>query len=428
MNKFLSHFRCKKYKEKLSNHPFPVACLGGKDCNIVIYTNDSNLTNFTIMQYKNDVLSAQRCSPTKFIKFMMQMDNNLQYSNSQLFNDDISMRIESVLKSIPRVPSSERFYEVTAVFNKKTQETVLYYMDITKHMVSKQELLYLVEKQWDFIRSMYPKHIVDIAMRNDIHDPATLKLIARKHTNISILFADIVGFTTFCSNVNPEITMNFLNKLFTAFDANLLEHDVYKIETIGDCYVAATGLVGVENHSGGCSCIECLHESCNQKPSQNIDNGSIAATNIIQFARVIMGIAATTLFPYTTTTVKIRIGVHTGDVTSGIIDSNVPRFQLFGDTMNTASRMESTAKPMHIQISETTYKLINCPSNFKQVSVDVKGKGNMNTYTLMYDYGSKIQRSECTAQNRILDLFDIAGSSMKNLRQATNTRDSHNLE
>ncbi|EFJ42199.1 guanylyl and adenylyl cyclase family member, partial [Volvox carteri f. nagariensis] len=139
------------------------------------------------------------------------------------------------------------------------------------------------------------------------------------------------GFTPMCKVLPPPVVMTFLHTLFTAFDDMLDRHRVYKVETIGDCYMVAGGLI-------------------------REDEDGMAA---VQGGGTAMLVAASSVrLPTTGAPVKIRVGIHSGPVVSGVVGTRMPRFCLFGDTVNTASRMESTGVPGSIHISEECFHLL----------------------------------------------------------------------
>ncbi|GAX85402.1 hypothetical protein CEUSTIGMA_g12818.t1 [Chlamydomonas eustigma] len=175
------------------------------------------------------------------------------------------------------------------------------------------------------------------------------------HPAVTILFADIVGFTTLSKEVEPEQVMYMLHDLFTRFDAMCIARGIYKVETIGDCYMASSGLiVETDDH----------------------------ALQMVEFAKGMLEAAKAVKNP-TGGTVQIRIGIHSGRVMSGIVGSLRAHYGLFGDTVNTASRMESTSLPMQIQLSEATYSLLPAETQEScslRGQIEVKGKGIMSTY------------------------------------------------
>ncbi|EFJ45873.1 guanylyl and adenylyl cyclase family member, partial [Volvox carteri f. nagariensis] len=126
---------------------------------------------------------------------------------------------------------------------------------------------------------------------------------------VTLLFADMPGFAALCGSLPPRVVMSFLHNLFATFDDMLDHYKVYKVETIGDCYVVAGGL---------------MYE----------DEDGMAAAMLQSAFRVTL--------PTTGAHVRLRIGLHSGPVVSGLVGTRMPRFCLFGDTINTASRMEST--------------------------------------------------------------------------------------
>ncbi|GFH23361.1 guanylate cyclase domain-containing protein, partial [Haematococcus lacustris] len=176
----------------------------------------------------------------------------------------------------------------------------------------------------------------------------SLSKLATHHECVTIMFTDIVGFTAFSKECTPGQVMSFLNELFSKLDALLDKHNVYKVETAGDCYIICGGLLD-EDEDG------------------------------------FQAVAATVMMPNTGEPVVLRAGLHSGPVVSGLVGSRLPKFSLFGDTMNTASRMESTSLPGRIQVSQTTYELLRDPRPSRwhpTGGVEVKGKGLMHTFLM----------------------------------------------
>ncbi|GIM00513.1 hypothetical protein Vretimale_5516 [Volvox reticuliferus] len=191
--------------------------------------------------------------------------------------------------------------------------------------------------------------------------------LATKHDAVTILFADIKGFTCMCKEVEPEVVMTFLNELYNRFDTLLDVYGVYKVETIGDCYMVAGGLIRKDEEGfasvQGPGAVDPLH-----------------AVRVMSFAKAMLREAATMKLPNTGESLKIRIGIHAGPVVSGVVGTRMPRFCLFGDTVNTASRMESTADPGTIHVSEDCRQLLTGEVWKPTGGVEVKGKGLMHTY------------------------------------------------
>ncbi|GIL80720.1 hypothetical protein Vretifemale_10030, partial [Volvox reticuliferus] len=195
--------------------------------------------------------------------------------------------------------------------------------------------------------------------------------LATWHERVTVLFADIQGFTPMCRQLPPCVVMKFLNDLFVRFDAQLDMHGVYKVETIGDCYMVAGGLIR-EDHDGMAAV----------QGGDEID--PLQADKVFAFAQAMLRAASRVLLPNTGQAVKVRVGIHSGPVVSGVVGTRMPRFCLFGDTINTASRMESTGTPGAIHVSSDTYALLSdaCKHTGWSASggIEVKGKGMMETY------------------------------------------------
>ena len=192
-------------------------------------------------------------------------------------------------------------------------------------------------------------------------------LVAQMHQEVTILFTDIVGFTSMSQTVAPQQVMEFLHELFVRFD-ELVGRDslLWKVETIGDAFMVASGLEGVRTRSRELAI-------------------SDAATAAVLFGKSALAAARTLIMP-NSMQCQIRAGVHTGDVCSGVVGTRMPRYCLFGDTVNTASRMESSGVPGRMQISEATHALVcGDDSDFcwdERGYVEVKGKGKLKTYFL----------------------------------------------
>ncbi|XP_061105345.1 retinal guanylyl cyclase 2-like [Conger conger] len=178
---------------------------------------------------------------------------------------------------------------------------------------------------------------------------------------VTLYFSDIVGFTTISANSEPIEVVDLLNDLYTLFDAIIGDHDVYKVETIGDAYMVASGLP--------------------------VPNGDRHAAEIANMALDILSAVGTFKMRHMPDVpVRIRIGLHTGPCVAGVVGLTMPRYCLFGDTVNTASRMESTGMPYRIHVSDSTVKvLLELKEGYKvqqRGRTELEGKGTEETYWL----------------------------------------------
>ncbi len=192
------------------------------------------------------------------------------------------------------------------------------------------------------------------------------KPIADLFPHTTVMFADICGFTAWSSAREPSQVFLLLECLYRAFDCLALRRGVFKVETIGDCYMAVTGL-----------------------PEPQEDHAVIMARFaqdcIVKMKEVTRKLELT-LGPETTD-LSLRVGFHSGPVTAGVLRGEKSRFQLFGDTVNTASRMESTGMRDTIQVSSETAQLLFAAGKSHWVkqredAVYAKGKGEMTTFFL----------------------------------------------
>ena len=180
--------------------------------------------------------------------------------------------------------------------------------------------------------------------------------IAYGYDSVSVLFADIVGFTQICSEFSPTETVNLLNNIFSCFDHLTNEHRLEKIKTIGDQYMVVGGI-----------------------PNQRSDHAEAIADLALSMQTEISKFQNHLDQP-----MCLRIGIHSGAVVAGVIGSKKFVYDIWGDTVNIASRMESQGEPQKIQISEITYlKLKDRYTCEQRGKISVKGKGEMNTYWLI---------------------------------------------
>ncbi|XP_044193183.1 heat-stable enterotoxin receptor [Thunnus albacares] len=186
------------------------------------------------------------------------------------------------------------------------------------------------------------------------------------YEEVTIYFSDIVGFTTLCQYSTPMEVVDMLNDIYKGFDSIVDHHDVYKVETIGDAYMVASGL-----------------------PRRN---GNRHAVDICRMALDILAFMGTFQLRHLPgIPVWIRIGVHSGPCAAGVVGLKMPRYCLFGDTVNTASRMESTGHPLRIHVSQPTINILqrtDCKFEYEiRGETYLKGKGMETTYWLTGEMG-----------------------------------------
>src|SRR4051794_12338799 len=180
-------------------------------------------------------------------------------------------------------------------------------------------------------------------------------IIAERLEDVSVLFADIVGFTTLSARIGPVELIDMLNRLFSAFDELVDRHGLEKIKTIGDAYMVAGGL-----------------------PEPRPGHLEAMAAFALDMQK-----AMPSLVPAAQQDLQIRVGINVGSVVAGVIGRGKFRYDTWGDTVNTASRLESNGEPGRIQVSEAVYLRLRERFAFGPChTVELKGKGPVSAYFL----------------------------------------------
>ncbi|KAG2434972.1 hypothetical protein HYH02_012167 [Chlamydomonas schloesseri] len=332
--------------------------------------------------------------------------------------DQASSGVELSSGKVAGLEGGEVFHEVvaTAVTDPVTghRAVVLLQRDVTARVLTERHVARVSETEHRLLEQIFPRHVLQYVMEEAwlLHNgkpparPSDAKdsmqpqgsaaeplavengaaagtwrpripdcnRLATWHPVCTVLFADIQGFTPMCKQLPPAVVMSFLHTLFSRFDAMLDEYAVYKVETIGDCYMVAGGLMH-EDEDGMAAVQGAGEVDCDQ------------AHAVVSFAQAMLRAAASVRLPTSGEPVRIRVGIHSGPVVSGVVGTRMPRFCLFGDTVNTASRMESTGVPGAIHVSDDAYQMLlrshsSTASEGWEPSggIEVKGRGRMSTY------------------------------------------------
>ena len=176
-----------------------------------------------------------------------------------------------------------------------------------------------------FVDRLLPKHIKGIGTAG-----------TEKYSGVTLLFADIVGFTEYSAGKNPRQIVDMLSQLFTAFDKECNKLNLYKLYTIGDCYVV----------------MSFLDKNNRKKPKEE-------ANDVIQLGIFLIKAIQEVRKKINFDKLNMRIGVHTGTVYGGVIGSHIVRFDLYGPDVLTANKMESNGAPGRVNVSETTKELLD---------------------------------------------------------------------
>ncbi len=260
----------------------------------------------------------------------------------EVYNQEISFRTKSgTIRTV--LLSSEQI----DIDGKRCVLSVI--NDITERKKIEEYLRAEQEKSELLLLNILPKAIAEQLKQN----PGA---IAEQFNSVTILFADIVGFTPLASGMSPTNVVNLLNQIFSTFDQLAEQHGLEKIKTIGDAYMVAGGL-----------------------PVLKLDHAEAVAEMALDMQREIARFQRDDNQP-----LCLRIGINTGPVVAGVIGIKKFIYDLWGDTVNVAPRMESQGLPGGIQVTAATYECLKNKYLFEERGIiPVKGKGEMMTYWLI---------------------------------------------
>ncbi|HEY9700202.1 MAG TPA: adenylate/guanylate cyclase domain-containing protein [Trichocoleus sp.] len=209
------------------------------------------------------------------------------------------------------------------------------------------------EKSERLLLNVLPKPIADRLKQGQ-------RTIADNFSEVTVLFADIVNFTQLSAALPPTDLVELLNQIFSTFDALVEKFGLEKIKTIGDAYLVVGGL-----------------------PTPRADHAAAIADLALAMQTSIACFKVRTSSG-DSSALTMRIGIHTGAVGAGVIGTTKFAYDLWGDTVNTASRMESQGVPGKIQVTDKTYLLLRSNYRFEERGmIEIKGKGEMFTYFLL---------------------------------------------
>jgi class 3 adenylate cyclase len=181
------------------------------------------------------------------------------------------------------------------------------------------------------------------------------ELIADRFDSVTVLFSDIVGFTEISARLPAPALVTELNRLFSRFDALCEARSIEKIKTIGDAYLAVGGL-----------------------PGSRTDHTVAVAETALEMLHAVEAVDETTNGDW-----RIRIGVHVGPAVAGVIGTRKFVYDVWGDTVNVASRLETSSEPNRIHVSEPVAERLRGAFDLEpRGSIELKGKGEMRTYYL----------------------------------------------
>ncbi|WP_239112679.1 adenylate/guanylate cyclase domain-containing protein [Halomicronema sp. CCY15110] len=281
--------------------------------------------------------------------------------------EEVVARVKRYLALAP--PPPETTPQMQKIMTHRGYSPLLANLQKTLH----QQALKLKEQNAQLQQEIHERHEIESALRQEQQKSEQLLLnilpeavvnqlkqfqgsLAERFDEATVLFADIVNFTPLAAQYSPLELVNLLNQIFSTFDRLAEDYRLEKVKTIGDAYMAVGGVpVADADHAGA------------------VAEMALAMQTAIRQFKPVAGMP-----------LQLRIGINTGTVVAGVIGIKKFSYDLWGDTVNVASRMESQGKPGKIQVTEATYERLRERFQFTPAQeIEIKGKGPMRTYYLI---------------------------------------------
>ncbi len=272
----------------------------------------------------------------EFAAFIEQYDTVSDFESQVYRKDGSIIWISEDVRAVKDANGDLLFYEGTV-------------KDITARKQAEDQLRRERLRAERLLLNILPQAIAERLKRNE-------SAIAERFDAVTVLFADLVDFTSLAAKITPTQLVNLLDEIFSAFDRLVEQYKLEKIKTIGDAYMAVGGL-----------------------PTPRKNHAEAVADMALAMQQTIINFQKDLKNPF-----QLRIGINTGDVVAGVIGKKKFSYDLWGDTVNIASRMESEGMAGKIQVTAATYELLKDKYIFEpRGTVFIKGRGEMLTYWLI---------------------------------------------
>jgi class 3 adenylate cyclase/ActR/RegA family two-component response regulator len=323
---------------------------------IHVVVTDQRMPNMTGVQFLQHIPGDQdniRIILTGFsdIESIIEAINTgkiYRYITKPWDKEELKITIDNAVETVMLRRNNKKLISELQAYNEHLEEKV---RNRTAEVERQKELIQAAKMQSDsLLLNILPDEIAEELKRFG-------RSYARKHQQVSVLFADIKGFTQVAETLSPEKLVTALDEVFRAFDNIVDKYDMEKIKTIGDAYMCACGL-----------------------PRSDADNALKAVKTAIDMQQFIHGFGLACRIQ-NLPEFEIRIGIHTGPVIAGVVGSRKFAYDIWGDTVNLASLMEQHGEAGKINISASTYSLIK--DNYECIhrgKIEVKSKGGIDMY------------------------------------------------
>ena len=262
----------------------------------------------------------------------------------------LQKEVRSLSKKLERSEKNRTLLELMWDRNSKLFQTLNTEIEQQRELIQKQHRELEIERQKseNLLLNILPRPIAQRLKEDQ-------SVIADHYQSTTVLFTDIVGFTELSENLTPSELVQFLNQIFSTFDSLVEKYRLEKIKTVGDAYMVAGGF-----------------------PEPRPDHVDAVADLALEMRNSLANFHTEKI-----QSVCMRTGIHTGPAVAGVIGTKKFIYDVWGDTVNTASRMESHGVGGEIQVSEATYKVLKDKYILEQRGmIEIKGKGRLMTYWL----------------------------------------------